>query len=36
MSQPIMSPADWTDFIFSTIGEAFGFIGCGAILLTIF
>lgn len=34
MSQLNYVPADWTDFIFSTIGEAFGFIGCGAILLT--
>ncbi len=33
MSQLNYVPADWTDFIFSTIGEAFGFIGCGAILL---
>lgn len=26
-------PEDWTDFIFSTIGEAFGFLGCSAVLL---
>lgn len=25
-------PADWTDFIFATIGEAYGFIGCCAVL----
>ena len=33
MSQLDYVPADWTDFIFSTIGEAFGFIGCSIILL---
>lgn len=33
MSQLDYVPADWTDFVFSTIGEAFGFIGCGAVLL---
>ncbi len=33
MSQLDYVPADWTDFIFSTIGEAFGFIGCGIIML---
>jgi len=27
-------PADWTDFIFSSIGEAYGFIGCIAITIT--
>ncbi len=32
MSQLDYVPADWTDFIFSTIGEAFGFIGCSVIL----
>ncbi|MEG1470812.1 MAG: FtsW/RodA/SpoVE family cell cycle protein [Clostridia bacterium] len=26
-------PEDWTDFIFSTIGEAFGFIGCASVIL---
>ncbi len=26
-------PEDWTDFIFSTIGEVFGFVGCAAIIL---
>ncbi len=33
MSQLDYVPADWTDFIFSTIGEAFGLIGCGIIML---
>ena len=27
-------PEDWTDFIFATIGEAFGFIGSGLVILT--
>lgn len=26
-------PADWTDFIYSTIGEAFGFVGCISVLV---
>jgi len=26
-------PADWTDFIYATIGEAWGFVGCFSILL---
>lgn len=26
-------PADWTDFIFATIGEAWGFVGCVTVLL---
>ena len=32
ISQLNYVPADWTDFIYSTIGEAFGFVGCAAIL----
>ena len=27
-------PEDWTDFIFATIGEAFGFIGSSLVILT--
>ena len=27
------TPADWTDFIFATIGEAWGFVGCAGVLL---
>ncbi len=34
MSQLNYVPADWTDFIFATIGEAWGFIGCSCIILT--
>ena len=26
-------PEDWTDFIFATIGEAWGFVGCAAVIL---
>ena len=26
-------PADWTDFIYAPIGEAFGFVGCFSILI---
>ena len=26
-------PADWTDFIFATIGEAWGFVGCMGVLI---
>lgn len=33
MSQLNYVPADWTDFIFATIGEAWGFVGCSIILL---
>ena len=33
MSQLNYVPADWTDFIFATIGEAWGFIGCSLIVL---
>ena len=33
MSQLNYVPADWTDFIFATIGEAFGFVGCCIIML---
>ncbi len=34
MSQLNYVPEDWTDFIFSTIGEAVGFVGCTLIVLT--
>lgn len=33
LSQLNYVPADWTDFIYATIGEAFGFVGCSLILL---
>ncbi len=33
MSQLNYVPADWTDSIFATIGEAFGFAGCSIIML---
>lgn len=33
ISQLNYVPADWTDFIYSTIGEAWGFIGCSLVLL---
>ena len=32
ISQLNYVPADWTDFIYATIGEAFGFVGCASIL----
>ena len=32
ISQLNYVPADWTDFIFATIGEAWGFVGCAVIL----
>ena len=32
MSQLNYVPADWTDFIYATIGEAWGFVGCFAVL----
>lgn len=32
-SQLDFVPEDWTDFVFATVGEAVGFIGCGVILL---
>lgn len=34
ISQLNYVPADWTDFIYATIGEAWGFVGCVAILIT--
>ena len=34
MSQLDYVPADQTDFIYATIGEAFGFVGCFTILIT--
>ena len=33
MSQLNYVPADWTDFIYATIGEAFGFVGCLSVLV---
>ena len=33
MSQLNYVPADWTDFIYSTIGEAWGFVGCILVLV---
>ena len=36
MSQLNYVPEDWTDFIFATIGEAVGFVGCVIILLLFF
>lgn len=33
MSQLNYVPADWTDFIYATIGEAWGFVGCVFVLL---
>lgn len=33
MSQLNYVPADWTDFIYSTIGEAWGFLGCALVLV---
>ena len=33
MSQLNYVPADWTDFIYSTIGEAWGFVGCVSVLI---
>ncbi len=33
MSQLNYVPEDWTDFIFATIGEAVGFVGCALIVL---
>jgi rod shape determining protein RodA len=33
LSQLNYVPADWTDFIYSTIGEAWGFLGCGLVLI---
>lgn len=33
MSQLNYVPADWTDFIYATIGEAWGFVGCTTVLL---
>jgi len=33
LSQLNYVPEDWTDFIFSAIGEAFGFVGCVGVIL---
>ena len=32
ISQLNFVPADWTDFIYATIGETWGFVGCTAVL----
>ncbi len=34
MSQLNYVPADWTDFIYATIGEAWGFVGCMVVLVS--
>ena len=36
ISQLNYVPADWTDFVYATIGEAFGFVGCAGVLLVYF
>ena len=33
ISQLNFVPADWTDFIYATIGETWGFIGCTSVLI---
>jgi rod shape determining protein RodA len=33
MAQLNYVPADWTDFIFATIGEAWGFVGCAGVVV---
>lgn len=33
LSQLNFVPEDWTDFIFATLGEAWGFVGCVAVIL---
>ena len=33
ISQLNFVPADWTDFIYSTIGETWGFVGCVSVLI---
>ncbi|MBQ6506383.1 MAG: rod shape-determining protein RodA [Clostridia bacterium] len=36
ISQLNYVPADWTDFIYATIGEAWGFVGCMTVLVMYF
>ena len=36
MSQLNYVPADWTDFIYATIGETWGFVGCVMVLIGYF
>ncbi|MBQ9197735.1 MAG: FtsW/RodA/SpoVE family cell cycle protein [Clostridia bacterium] len=36
LSQLNYVPEDWTDFIFSAIGEAFGFVGCVGVIFAYF